>query len=415
MNFSTTENYDVNICSYTKNCVYRHKANNTNHVYRGSSLGRTKPKPPIFKTVEETEEILGSQMVKVTRYKVDNNGVIQYQTSFERDATAEVEHSVLRQFSKRTKAKVKDKAFAFMYTQLKRGFAKELPPTSTNTAKKVQKKDAREYQAAVNFLTLTFINHVSDKDAVKCLNKFLTTLRKTHKDLNFLWVAEKQDGKRNEFTRATNNIHFHLIIDKFISVSYFNALWVINQYNMGIINPTADQNIKNDTGGLSSIKQAFKSHAYGLIQTYLNPLDIKPVKTIKTAAAYVTKYITKNEGKFACSIWHCSRGVSQLATGTTTTLKAFKDATTKVNSYVKKDGSLVMPNVYEVEDKNGKIVAKTVFHYNMQYFHKNYLSELNAINKYFLRYDRKNPTQPPANFNPQILKSYGIDFTAIAN
>ena len=78
--------------------------------------------------------------------------------------------------------------------------------------------------------TLTFINDVADTDAVKILNKFFTVLRKEFKDLLYIWVAERQ-------LKTTNRIHFHVIMNIFLPIKKFNALWCLQQYNAGIRAP----------------------------------------------------------------------------------------------------------------------------------------------------------------------------------
>ena len=60
--------------------------------------------------------------------------------------------------------------------------------------------------------------------------------------------------------------------------------------------------IKN---GIKSRKKDFKpSSAFDVKQ--LNSSNIRSV------ASYVTKYVTKNDAKFKCQVWNCSKRVSEL-------------------------------------------------------------------------------------------------------
>src|SRR5208282_358408 len=48
------------------------------------------------------------------------------------------------------------------------------------------------------------------------LNEFLTIIRKKYNVVNYIWKAEKQ---------FNGNVHFHLIIDKFIHYREANSIW----------------------------------------------------------------------------------------------------------------------------------------------------------------------------------------------
>jgi hypothetical protein len=162
----------------------------------------------------------------------------------------------------------------------------------------VRARCAAFYRAAggrKTFATLSFINDVTDADAISVLNKFLTALRENFSGLEYIWVAERQMQK-------TGRIHFHLIVNKFLPVVKFNALWVLQQYNSGI---THEKLTLNDVHYYT---------ARGELQKQLSPLDVRRIKNVRQLSQYLTKYITKgnNAGGFGCAAWHCSRGVSKL-------------------------------------------------------------------------------------------------------
>lgn len=180
----------------------------------------------------------------------------------------------LHVFSRRSKSKVRDKAAAF-YRSAGRGKC---------------------------FVTLTFIASVTDRAAQTILNSFLTQLRKKYRNLEYLWVVERQS--------ETGNPHFHIIINRRLPVAVYNPLWVMCQYNAGLRG-------KNKYGrevSIEEIRIAARSKKVGKI---FNPFDIKKIKSINNLSNYLTKYIVKQPdgAAFDCANWHCSRGVSRLFTG----------------------------------------------------------------------------------------------------
>lgn len=192
--------------------------------------------------------------------------------------------NVVHFFSPRSRGKVKDKATAF-------------------------------HRSAVGnriFLTLTFIDDVSDKEGVQILNKFLTVLRREKKGLEYLWVAEHQEESRT-------TIHFHMILNRWLPIKRYNALWVLQQYNAGLVGKDQHGNVipKAEIERRYQIDMESKSKkADGGIMDLLNPVDIEPCKSIHGLSYYLTKYITNQKKKdpFGCANWHCSRGVSKLFT-----------------------------------------------------------------------------------------------------
>jgi hypothetical protein len=183
----------------------------------------------------------------------------QTQKSLQGSEPLEIQEKKSYSMSSRTRSKIKQKLYAWTYAQ----------------------KLGKRGQKGLTFVTLTFINHVPDKIAVKCLNNFLTWVRKNKQGFNYLWVAERQKNGR---------LHFHVICNKFFPVSYYNAYWVRVQNIMGI------------------------NHISG---NNLNPFDVRHIKQIKTLAKYITKYVTKNTTSFDCAVWNCSRSISALCTGYT--------------------------------------------------------------------------------------------------
>ena len=64
--------------------------------------------------------------------------------------------------------------------------------------------------------------------------------------------------------------------------------------------------------------------------------DVKQLNSnnIRSITSYVTKYVTKNNAKFKCQVWNCSKRVSELYTDFYTTTE-FTDNFTRLNADLK--------------------------------------------------------------------------------
>ena len=183
---------------------------------------------------------------------------------------------------------------------------------SARSRGKVKDKATAFFRAAAGdrvFVTLTFLAPVDDAAGVSILNKFLTSARKKIKNLQYLWVAERQEN---------GNIHFHAIMNKRLPVRKWNAMWVMAQYNAGL----RGQNKFGEEISLEEMQQRYMSDK---VHECFNPLDIKKVRSIGALSSYLTKYITKQKknSAFACAAWHCSRQVSRMFTRATVSPSAF--------------------------------------------------------------------------------------------
>ncbi|WP_029034235.1 rolling circle replication-associated protein [Salinimicrobium terrae] len=185
----------------------------------------------------------------------------------------------------------------------------KLRTLSRRSKQKIRKKItcfARCYKR-LSFVTLTFLNKVSDEEAVNILRKFLDNAKKRSKDFEYVWIAERQT-KNDAFK---GNVHFHMITNKYWRVEKWWNYWIELQ-------------IKN---GIKPRKKDFKpSSAFDVKQ--LNSSNIRSI------ASYVTKYVTKNDAKFKCQVWNCSKRVSELYTDFYTTTE-FTDQFKRLNAVLK--------------------------------------------------------------------------------
>lgn len=133
-------------------------------------------------------------------------------------------------------------------------------------------------------LTLSAPQRHSDKEVKSLmLNQFLTELRTAHGCRNYYWVAEAQDNE---------NIHFHVLIDKFLDKNTLTEIWNRIQQKVGYIPEGADTSNK------------------------LYPsTQIEKVKSAANMATYVSKYLTKDQEerrKIEGRLWSCSREIANL-------------------------------------------------------------------------------------------------------
>ena len=139
----------------------------------------------------------------------------------------------------------------------------------------------------LTFLTLTFVNLVEDQLAIKVLRAFLDNAKKRLPDFEYLWVAERQT--QNETFK--DNIHFHIITNKFWMLDKWWPYWLDLQAKFGI--KPRDENFR--PGSAFNVRKVETSN-------------------IKQLSNYLTKYVTKNSSMFACQVWNCSKKISRLYT-----------------------------------------------------------------------------------------------------
>lgn len=134
------------------------------------------------------------------------------------------------------------------------------------------------------FVTISFPNGFSDKSGVRVLNNVLTNVRKKSLKFNYLWVAERQKN---------NTIHFHMIINRF--------------FNVKILNRKFANAIQNELENSSNDNINYDKDMY-------NGLDIKYIRNQSSVAAYITKYIVKNDVMMNVRAWASDSIVSSLFT-----------------------------------------------------------------------------------------------------
>lgn len=168
---------------------------------------------------------------------------------------------------------------------------------TTATEKKVQERIyKRKVSFKTAFITLTLPSKQIHKDSEiinKCLNSFLNECRQYHGLKNYVWRAERQKN---------GNIHFHILIDQFIS-------WydIRNRWNR-IINK------------LGYVDEFHKLHNHKTP----NSTDVHSTRKVKNIKSYLSKYMCKQDqtaqinengtinNEFQSGrIWSCNHELSQ--------------------------------------------------------------------------------------------------------
>lgn|SRR5574341_29319 len=165
------------------------------------------------------------------------------------------------------------------------------------------------------FWTVTFPAGMNDSLCYQAFNTWLTTLRQKKMLKDYIWVAERQDGKRlADPSKATNTIHFHIAIPHKMHVVTANRL-------MRTVLATFAKRRVFDYS-------VFQAKRYNGVDIKKNKNTGRVVnfaikKGSRALANYLTKYVTKNDAKFSHLAWHNSRGFSSLFTGITFTIAEF--------------------------------------------------------------------------------------------
>ncbi|MCK0108220.1 hypothetical protein MWU58_02865 [Flavobacteriaceae bacterium S0825] len=217
------------------------------------------------------------------------------------------------------------------YTKAKKKESKDEERKERSLSKRSKQKIRKKLtcfartQKKLSFVTLTFLNSVTDEKAIDILRKFIDNVKKRSDNFQYLWVVERQT-KNNEFK---GNPHFHMITNKYWQIEKWWNYWLTLQQKNGVI--PREGNFK-------------PSSAFDVKQLNAN--------NIKRISSYITKYVTKNNAKFKCQVWNCSRQVSELYTDFYTTTE-FTDQFKRLNAvskeFIDKDRKSPVINVKMID------------------------------------------------------------------
>jgi hypothetical protein len=196
---------------------------------------------------------------------------------------------------------------------------------STQRGYKINKREVRQRllgyintqrgKKELYFWTVTFFAGTSDDLCYKIFNIWLTSLRKYKMLREYLWIAERQDGKRAPHKAPTNTLHFHIAIPHRMDVHRANRMMAGTLKTFarrGELPATVHQCSRYNGVDISKNRNTKRVINFAI------------KKGSRALSNYLTKYVTKNDVEFSHLAWHNSRGYSQLFTGVTFTLEEFK-------------------------------------------------------------------------------------------
>lgn len=201
------------------------------------------------------------------------------------------------------------------------------------------------------FWTVSFPEGTPDAVVYQIFNIWLTMLRKRYPRADgtgfyppmlkeYLWVAERQDGKRiKEPGRLpTNTLHFHIAIPHFMDVHRANAMMrgTLKTFAKRGLMPGAAIDCKTKKVVYLNSIANYNGVDICKHKKTNRPINFAIKKGSRALAGYLTKYVTKNNAgipdetgeitvpAFDHLAWHNSRGFSALFTGVTFTLTEFR-------------------------------------------------------------------------------------------
>ena len=169
-----------------------------------------------------------------------------------------------------------------------------------SSEKKVFNRLTRKtFKFKIAFITLTLSSqqiHSDNEIRNKLLNQLLTELRTIYNVENYIWKAEKQKN---------GNIHFHILVDKFIPWWELRNRWNRIQNKLGYVDRYQQKMKKKFKNGFKvdkslektwSAKKQYESYKCNIATDYQNPnsVDIHSLYKIKNIKNYLGKYISKN-------------------------------------------------------------------------------------------------------------------------
>lgn len=199
---------------------------------------------------------------------------------------------------------------------------------NTNTKTAHVRTSGRFFKFKIAFITLTLPSAQihDDREIIgKCLNQFLIEIKRFYHVNNYVWRAEKQKNR---------NIHFHILVDKFIPYQEIRDRWnrIVNK--LGYVDRYRQEQVNWHENGFRirenllktwPIEKQKKAYERGAKIQWNSPnsTDVHAVQKVHNIKSYITKYMTKapetatdinNPDKEITNqtgrIWGCNREIS---------------------------------------------------------------------------------------------------------
>lgn len=177
----------------------------------------------------------------------------------------------------------------------------------------------KAFNFRIAFITLTLPSsqiHSDNQIKSECLNQLLIELRQKWHVRNYIWRAEKQ---------VNGNIHFHILVDRFIPWSELRDQWNRITNKLGYVDRYRDQMRAFHNGGFKVREDLLKSWEYkAQVKAYQsgkandwnspNSTDIHSIKKVSNILKYIIKYTTKDSQTEGLKgrLWSCNEELSNI-------------------------------------------------------------------------------------------------------
>jgi hypothetical protein len=208
----------------------------------------------------------------------------------------------------------------------------------------------KSYNFKIAFITLTLqSSQIHSDNCIKetLLNQFLIELRFRYKVSRYIWRAEKQKN---------GNIHFHILIDRFVPWSELRDRWNRICNKLGYVDRYRDEMRRFHNGDFKcrkdllstwSYKDQVKAYQKGKANDWNSPnsTDIHSLYHVRRVKEYILKYITKNETEKEISgrMWGCSESLSNITGGREVIDSQIKD---EINRLIASDSKKIYKSEY---------------------------------------------------------------------
>jgi hypothetical protein len=175
----------------------------------------------------------------------------------------------------------------------------------------------------IAFITLTLSSvqvHTDNEIKNKLLNQLFIEFKNKYKVTNYVWRCEKQ---------LNGNVHFHILVDKFIPHAELREIWNRLQNKLGYVDRYQNKMQNISYKDYADSFKYRKSYTESAIRTayakgkatnwkYPNSTDVHSLQFIKDIDSYLCKYMVKNEQNegIVGRLWGCSHSLSNIKGGT---------------------------------------------------------------------------------------------------
>lgn len=171
---------------------------------------------------------------------------------------------------------------------------------TTEYEKSTTHRQPVSYKLAMITLTLpSKQQHTDEVIKSKLLNPFLIELSKKFEVRDYIWKAEKQEN---------GNIHFHILINKYIHHDKIKSIWNRKTETLGYVENYRRNmhayyvdgfRLSENKADRRSEETQRKAYETGVKENWSNPnsTDIHALYKVRNASAYLVKYLTKGVTK----------------------------------------------------------------------------------------------------------------------